>query len=375
MVMKKYRLILILVVIQLLVSLLATSACIAPVPEQSPPQENIPTKYNSVVPLDPDWSHPSVREEVGTGLSIPEIVKKASPSVVAIHTEVVTFNIFLQPVPRQGAGTGIIIDEEGYIVTNNHVVEDAEKVRVTLTDGRTFDVSQIARDPRTDLAVIKIEGDNIRPAELGDSESLLVGEDVIAIGNALALDGGPTVTSGIVSYVGRSIQEPNGAVLYNLIQTDAAINPGNSGGPLLNIEGRVIGINTAIAVGAENIGFAISIVPALPIIEQLIQKGYVAWPWLGVGLQTVTPQISVYYDLKVDEGVIITTLVPDSPASRAGLQVGDIIIRFGGQEMNDTDELIKAIRAHRIGDRIEIVYVRGESEQSTWALLGESPPP
>lgn len=362
------------VILIVLILALGASGCVVPLPQPSPPPPSTtPTSENSEVAIDPNWQPPAQGDGTIPQLSIPQVVKKVTPSVVAIQTEATAFNIFLQPVPQQGASTGVIIDKRGYIVTNNHVVENAEKITVTLSDGRVFDAIRVARDPWTDLAVIQIDADNLIPAELGDSGKLQVGEEVVAIGNALALEGGPTVTSGIVSYMGREIQEPNGMVLSDLIQTDAAINPGNSGGPLLNMAGQVVGINTAIAASAQNIGFAISISPALPVIEQLIQKGYVSHPWLGIAYRPVTPSLAEYYNLPVKEGVLIVEVVDGSPASRAGLKIKDIIIRFAGEEITTAEDLRRAITAHEVGDRVEIVFMQGDSERKTQATLGEMP--
>jgi serine protease Do len=295
-------------------------------------------------------------------MSIPDIVKKVGPSVVAIHTEVTEYDIFLQPIPGQGVGTGIIIDGNGYIVTNNHVIENAQSVKVITSDGRSFDAVKVNGDSFTDLAVIQISAKDLPVAEIGSSKTLLVGEGVVAMGNALALEGGPTVTSGIVSYIGRSIMEPNGTVLNDLIQTDAAINPGNSGGPLLNMAGQVIGINTAVASQAENIGFAIAITPALPVIDQLVHQGHIIRPYLGAGLYTVT------------NGVVITSVEAGSPADKAGLQVGDIITQFAGQKVATAEELRQSIISGHIGDRVEIDYIRNGMEEKTFATLIASPP-
>jgi serine protease Do len=295
-------------------------------------------------------------------MSIPDIVKKITPSVVAVHTEVTAYDIFLQPIPGQGVGTGIVIDSNGYIVTNNHVIENAQSVQVITDDGRSFDAVKVNGDPLTDVAVIQIDAKNLPVAEIGSSKTLLVGEGVVAVGNALALEGGPTVTSGIVSYIGRSIMEPNGTVLYDLIQTDAAINPGNSGGPLLNMAGQVIGINTAVASQAENIGFAIAITPALPVIEQLVHQGRVIRSYLGVGLYTTT------------NGVVITSVDPGSPAGKAGLEVGDIVTQFAGQKVTTAEELRQAIISAHIGDMVEIDFTRNGRDNKTFATLIASPP-
>jgi serine protease Do len=295
-------------------------------------------------------------------MSIPDIVKKITPSVVAVHTEVTAYDIFLQPIPGQGVGTGIVIDSNGYIVTNNHVIENAQSVQVITDDGRSFDAVKVNGDPLTDVAVIQIDAKNLPVAEIGSSKTLLVGEGVVAVGNALALEGGPTVTSGIVSYIGRSIMEPNGTVLYDLIQTDAAINPGNSGGPLLNMAGQVIGINTAVASQSENIGFAIAITPALPVIEQLVHQGRVIRSYLGVGLYTTT------------NGVVITSVDPGSPAGKAGLEVGDIVTQFAGQKVTTAEELRQAIISAHIGDGVEIDFTRNGRDNKTFATLIASPP-
>jgi serine protease Do len=214
----------------------------------------------------------SVDEAIGPELSDQELVAEVAPAVVSVVVETVGYNWFLQAVPETGAGTGIIISSDGYIVTNNHVVEGAQTVNVTLTDGSVFPATIVGTDAQTDLAVVKIDASNLPYLHFLSSslEQLNVLEPVIAVGNALALPGGPTWTTGVVSNLGRSIQEENGVVLNDIIQTDAAINPGNSGGPLLNTAGQVIGINVAIASNAENIGFAISTDTVIPVVQSLI---------------------------------------------------------------------------------------------------------
>jgi serine protease Do len=197
----------------------------------------------------------------------------------------------------------------------------------------------------------------------------------VAIGNALALEGGPTVTVGVVSYLGRSIQEPNGVVLYDLIQTDAAINPGNSGGPLVNMAGQVVGINTAIAARAENIGFAVSVTPALPVISELITRGKVNRPYLGVAFYTVTPLVASQFDLGVERGVLLTIVEQGSPADTAGLRKGDVITGFAGEEISNSEQLVRAIRDLRVGQQIRITLIRDKQEQITYATLVESPLP
>ncbi len=318
---------------------------------------------------------PYVDEEIGSELTTTELVEEVAPAVVSIVTEKITHGMFLQPIPQKGAGTGVIISPEGYIVTNNHVVEDANKITVTLSDGRTFEGVKVASDPQTDLAVVQIEGSGFPYLHLlgNPLEQLNELDPVVAVGNALALPGGPTWTAGVVSNLGRSIQLPNGVVLYDLIQTDAAINPGNSGGPLVNMAGQIVGINVAIAAEAENIGFAISTNTVIPVIKSLIEEGQVVRPWLGVSMLTITPTIKYQYNLSVDKGVLIVEVSNGSPASKAGLKPGDVVTGIGEQEVNTAEEIRLAIQAHQVGDEVEIVYFRGSEQKTTNATLRETP--
>lgn len=307
--------------------------------------------------------------------SITEVVEAVKPAVASVVVGAVGYNIFLQPVPEEKAGSGVIIDDRGYIITNNHVVEGAESIAVTIPDGRSFDATIVGTDPLTDLAVIKIAGDDLPTASFGDSDSLFPGEWVVAIGNALGLAGGPTVTVGVVSAVGRTIQEQTGVTLYDVIQTDAAINPGNSGGPLVNLKGEVIGINTAkvSAVEVSGVGFAVSSNTARAVTEELIEEGHVHRPYLGVTVMTVTSAVARSYDLATDEGAMITFVVGGSPADSAGLMPGDVIIRFGDEPIVSADDAVLAIRAHDVGERVEITYLRGGSQRTTSVTLIERP--
>ena len=316
-----------------------------------------------------------IDEEIGPELSTHELVAQVAPAVVSIVVETVSYNWFWQAVPQTGAGSGIIVSSDGYIVTNNHVVEDAEKVIVTLSDGRTFDATIVGTDAQTDLAVVKIDASNLSYLHfLSDSlEQLSVLDPVVAVGNALALPGGPTWTTGVVSNLGRSIQEDTGVVLNDIIQTDAAINAGNSGGPLLDTAGQVIGINVAIASNAENIGFAISTDTAIPVVQSLITEGKVVRPWLGVSVITVTPTIQQYYHLSVNAGALITSVSSASPADEAGLRPGDVITKMDEEDISTAAELTAAITSHQIGDQIEIVYYHGSVQKVANATLEESP--
>jgi serine protease Do len=315
-----------------------------------------------------------VDENIGPELSTQELVAEVAPAVVSIVTETVSYNWFWQAVPQTGAGSGIIISSDGYIVTNNHVVDDAQKVTVTLSDGSAFTATIVGTDAQTDLAVVKIDANNLTYLHfLSNSlEQLSVLDPVVAVGNALALPGGPTWTTGVVSNLGRSIEESTGVVLNDIIQTDAAINAGNSGGPLLDTAGQVVGINVAIASNAENIGFAISTDTAIPVVQNLITEGQVVRPWLGVSVTTVTSTIQQYYNLSVNAGALITSVTSGSPADKAGLRAGDVITKIDSEDISTAAELISAIRSHQIGDQVEIVYYRGNVQQVATATLEES---
>ncbi|MFO7774024.1 MAG: trypsin-like peptidase domain-containing protein [Dehalococcoidia bacterium] len=353
----------ILVTITLSVSIWALS----PPPTSSPPQLE-----NSTPHTDPDWTFPD--SEPATPLpDFPPVIASTMPSVVSVTTEMVVSSFFRQ-YTEHAAGSGIIIDDKGYIVTNNHVVENAQSIYVELHDDRTFPASMVGSDPLSDLAVIKIDAADLSYAGWGDSSSLLLGQWVIAIGNALGE--GIIATEGIVSRLDVTVSI-EGNILYDLIQTTAAINPGNSGGPLVNMAGEVIGITSVkiVAAGVEGMGFAISSDQAKLIIPDLIRHGRVTYPWLGVGLYTVDPSLAAALDLSVERGALIVELVADSPADDAGLRKDDIIIRFGGQEISNVADLVRAIRASEVGEEVEIVFVRGEDTRTTSTRLIERPTP
>ncbi len=315
--------------------------------------------------------------EPGARLSTEEIVRKLRPSVVQVLTEGATRDIFGQLVPSQGIGTGVIIDADGHIITNNHVVTAgggvANRITVTLNDGRTATAQVVGTDPQTDLAVIKIDASDLQPAELGDASALPVGADVVAMGYALGLEGDPSVTRGVVSAKHRTIGEDPYSI-NDAIQTDASINPGNSGGPLVDERGRVVGINTAIIQGAQNIGFAISIDLARPIVEELIREGQVARGFLGVGTADITPSLAANLDLPVDHGVGVRLVNPGSPADNAGLQPDDIIVSLADTEIRNSGDLLEALRRHRAGERVNVRYYRDDSQEEADVTLGERPP-
>jgi S1-C subfamily serine protease len=305
----------------------------------------------SLMPLRADAQPPQ-------SLGVPAVVAKVRPAVVNIATRQVTYDVLLRATPAQGIGSGVVFDARGYVLTNSHVVRGAQQIRVTLPDGRGFAGNLIGADPVTDLAVVKIEGRDLPVAQLGDSSKLEIGETVVAIGNPLGLEGGPTVTAGVVSAVARSIEDPGGPTLHDLIQTDAAINPGNSGGPLVRMAGDVVGINTAMIQEAQGIGFAISINSAKPIIQELLAHGRVVRPAIGIAPVSVTPQLASAYDLPVDRGVLVARLDPRGPAARAGVRVGDIIVAVAGHPVKNLGELRAAIGQHKIGDSVELTVRR-----------------
>jgi serine protease Do len=257
-------------------------------------------------------------------LSVPAVVAMVRPSVVTVMVRGIPPTSSLHPSPP-GSGSGIIIDGQGYILTNNHLVEGTKDVVIGLPTGRLTPGRVLGRDFLLDLAVIKIEAKDLVPARLGLSSNLQIGETVVAIGNPFALKGGSTVTVGVVSALDRSILAPNGETLYDLIQTDAAINPGNSGGPLVDLSGRVVGLNAAVAPSAQAISYAISIDAAYPHIQSMLVRGTVLRPDLGFLPVTVTPSIVASFALDTDRGVLAAQVEPSKQAAQSGLQNGDVI--------------------------------------------------
>lgn len=272
---------------------------------------------------------------------------------------------------RRGFGSGVVLDGEGHVITNHHVVAGAERIIVTLSDGRVLTGSVVGSDEETDVAVVKVDATDLKPASFGNSDQLKVGQPVLAIGNPLGLAGGPTVTSGVVSSMRRSVQLGNGGL--KVIQTDAAVNPGNSGGPLVDLEGRVIAINTVTIPYAEGIGFAIPINMVLGIANQILRHGGVERPWLGVSGYDVSRRVANYYSLPVSKGVLVAEVTPGSPAETAGLGVGDVIVSVGGTPVGDVADLVEAIRNRKIGDAVEIEVVRAGRRDAAKVTLGRRP--
>jgi serine protease Do len=273
--------------------------------------------------------------------TIIRVARQASPAVVSVETRGV------------GAGSGVIIRRDGVILTNAHVVGNAQSVEVGLADGRRSTGRVLGRDPRLDIAVVRVDLNDLPAAPFGDSDKLEVGQTAVAIGNPIGLD--RTVTVGIVSAINRS---PRGFELGGLIQTDAAINPGNSGGPLLDSQGRVIGINSAILRGTTGLGFAIPINVARDIADQVITTGRITRPFLGIIAVEIIPELAAQYGMPIREGIIVRSVSESTPAARAGLRPADIITAIDGEPVPTTGELNRILRSRRPGDTVRIAYVR-----------------
>jgi len=319
------------------------------------------------------------------------VYRQVNPAVVNISSIAMAYDFFFNIVPQRGTGSGFIIDERGYIVTNNHVVEDAERLEVTLAGGAKYKAKLVGRDPSNDLAVIKINPKEKLPTvKLGDSNALQVGQTAIAIGNPFGLQG--TVTTGVISSLGRTLRAENGRLMSGIIQTDAAINPGNSGGPLLNSRGEVIGINTAIfspSGGSVGIGFAIPINTAKRLIPELIAKGRAIHPWLGIAGIAINPEMAEELGLSVKEGVLIVQVIPRGPAERAGVRGGnrrvrvgntilsiggDILVSIDGKKVSNLDDLTTYLdTSKRVGDTVKLGLLRNGNPLSIELKLGERP--
>src|SRR5579864_9135424 len=345
----------------------------------------------------PNWlAHPAEVEitEAAPGESLDGeeqnnigVYKKNIPSVVNVTSRAMTFDFFYGLVPQEGQGSGFIIDKEGHILTNYHVIADARQVEVTMHNRKKFRATVVGTDAPHDLAVIKIEAPNLTPAVLGDSRNLQVGQKVYAIGNPFGLAG--TMTRGIVSSI-RPVKEPNGNTIDEAIQTDAAINPGNSGGPLMNWHGEVIGINTMIlsSVGQNaGIGFTIPINTAKAVLNDLVTQGRVRRPELGVQTIPIGPELADQMGLPVDFGLLIVKVMPGRAAERAGLRGGteraylgnipimlggDLIVAIDGENVQDQQDLAQIMNAHRAGDTVKVTVYRGKQKMEVNVTLGEA---
>lgn len=350
---------------------------------------NDPTPAATLVQATP--APPPTDSAGGSGnmLQLPNIadtVERVRPAVVSIVSEVITLDRFGRRRASFGSGTGVIFDESGLILTNNHVIEGGVEITVTLDDGTQEVAELVAAELVSDLAVLQLPGDGYQALSFQENGGLRVGDWVIAIGNALALPGGPTVTVGVVSALGRSIEASEGITLYDLIQTDTSINPGNSGGPLIDLSGNLVGINTAVlrgtsqggGISVEGIGFAINSETAQQVAQQLVEFGRVRWAWMGVFLADLVPEVAAEVGLPIREGVIIRTIVIDGPSDRAGMEPGDIVVNIGGHDIATISDLTRLLKQEfRAGQEVEVEVFRvadGASTRETFTLmLGERP--
>jgi serine protease Do len=324
---------------------------------------------------------------------IVRVVQAVRPAVVNVTTDLVEQSQFGGTQPGQGVGTGFIIGPDGIVVTNYHVVEHAQRITVITpgtdtTKGQSYQARVIGGDQAADLAVLKIDATGLPTVHMGDSSQLQLGQRVVAIGYALALKGGPTVSSGIVSALGRVISAqdpncnvrtacPNGARKYSgVIQTDAAINPGNSGGPLLDLNGNVVGINTAGAGQAENIGFAIAVNTAKPTIFDAARNPSGPVPYLGVVTEDVTPELAAQFGLPATKGAYVVSVAPGGPAEKAGISGGEVMVGFDGHSVSSSDQLGTLIRTHKPQDSVQVEVVSSSAGRRTMNVtLGVNPLP
>ena len=361
------------------IALLAAVACTSDGTSPTATTVPVPSATGSAAPPNPDSGM----------LRLPNIadtVEQVRGAVVSIVAEIVSVDQFGRQQTGFGSGTGVIIDESGLVLTNNHVIENGIKITVTQDDGTQVTAEVVGADRLSDLAVLQLPGDGYPSLPLEDSTPLRAGDWVIAIGNALALPGGPTVTVGVVSALGRSIEASPGITLYDLIQTDTSINPGNSGGPLINLAGDLVGINTAVlrgtrqggGISVEGIGFAIDAETARQVSQQLIDLGRVRWAWMGVFLADLVPEVAAEVGLPIREGVIIQTTVVDGPSDRAGIEPGDILINIGGHDVATVSDLTRLLKQEfNAGQEVDLEVFRtanGSGIRRTLTLeLGERP--
>ena len=321
---------------------------------------------------------PIVIDTTDIQTTITQAVKKVGPAVVTVVGTIPSQMSQFGPTgPQTVSGSGVFISDKGYILTNNHVIEGVKDVTVVYSDGTQEKATIVGSDKYSDIAVLKIEGQVPDVASLGNSDLLNPGESVIAIGSPLG-DFKNTVTVGVVSATGRSIDTGNGYTIDGLIQTDAAINQGNSGGPLVDLAGEVIGINTLIVRNsgsgtvAEGLGFAIPVNTAAAVADQIIQTGYLSHPYMGINFQPVTPDIASAYNLPVQWGVYVTSVSANSPAGKAGLQTDDIITSLGGIALDGTHSFINTLFTFKPGDQISVGFMRGGKSQSVQLTLAQS---
>ena len=306
--------------------------------------------------------------------SVADVVEAVRPAVVTITVQTRDGDLFLRPIRSVQSGTGLIITEDGYVVTNNHVIAGALRITVTTDDGESFEAHLVGADVGTDLAVLKVDAAQPFTRLLfAEPDSIRVGDWVIAIGNALGLRGGPSVTVGVIGALNRSLQTRQ-QFLTDLIQTDAAINEGNSGGPLVNLHGEVVGINTLVLRSAQGMGFSVSSFTVIPVVESILRSGRVIWPWIGISGEDVTPALALREELSTQEGVMIRRVWPGSPAAESGLREGDVLLALDDSPVSTLRSLQRLMREElRVGQQIGVEYRRGSRSKSLRLTLEEMP--
>ncbi|MEW6308501.1 MAG: trypsin-like peptidase domain-containing protein [Bacillota bacterium] len=339
---------------------LAVAPSVLPTPAPVLLRGTLPNLEPPAAGTDPSSAYPAVT-----------VARTVGPAVVGIIKQVTIQDWFGQRRTQESSGSGVIFDSQGYIATNHHVIAGASQgqVVVILSDGREVPGTVVGSDAATDLAVVKIAPPVPAIAVFGDSDTLKVGEPAFAIGNPMGMAFARTVTAGIISGLDRRVVV--GERTFNLIQTDAAINPGNSGGPLVNAHGLVVGINTARLEQVEGMGFAIPINLTRPILQTLIEKGYVARAWLGV--RTADRAVAARYGIQFDQGVYVVEAIVGGPAAKAGVRAGDILLSLGGRAVNSGQDLRQAIEVHKIGDSVTLSVVRNRQQLTLTAVLSEMP--
>lgn len=308
----------------------------------------------------------------GNDPSVLEAIERVSKSVVNVNTLKHFHDIFFRPIPLRGVGSGTIINPDRHILTNNHVIQGAERIAVTFSDGHMLEGKFVRACPSVDITLVKVNARGLQAVELGDSDKVKVGQPVFAIGNPFGLPGGPTVTSGVISALDRTIRSESGT-LDDLIQTDAAINPGNSGGPLIDENGNVVAINTAIIPFAQGIGFAIPVNIAIRCSENLIKHGRALIPWLGINGVSLSEMIARRYNIPSVTGVLVIGVVEGSPAYRGGISAGDVILGLDGKPVKTIKELRKNILARKVGDHMQVTILRNGEKLVIKTTLGEIP--
>jgi S1-C subfamily serine protease len=391
--MSKNRVASTLAAVVLLVLMLACDLPAVTAPAPTPTPTALPTPTAA-----PSQATPVSAPEPANALEaqVEAVYDEAGPAVVHITSRVITYDFFMQPVPQEGTGSGFVYDTEGHIVTNYHVVADAESVSVALAAGGVYTATIVGTDSSNDLAVVRIEAEDLpAPISLGDSDRLRVGQFVVAIGNPFGLD--RTLTVGVISALSRVIQSPDSRFIGEAIQTDAAINPGNSGGPLLDLEGRVIGVNAQIispSQASAGIGFAIPVNTVRRVAPQLIARGHYPHPWLGVSVlpfEAEGAQIlqEAGMDVPVDEGLLVAEVVPGGPVAKAGIRAGDRVVLIGNTRIPVGGDIIIAINGTtvanfqeltvylesetQVGDTVEVTLIRDGQEMTVSVTLAERP--